>query len=894
MPVMLHRETDGTACYSIADILTYLLTYLAMVASSPRTSALKANHNNLHPGELAVRLLRDFAVRRCSICSDESDFDRETKEQQYEEEIESVDVLARRIRTNDPKLTTLALRNTRLGLVAWNKNTNSDRDLPLSSSSIRGFSQNAIPLLTEALRTNHTIRSISCRYDLRYPRTSHHHLCDHEVGCNGNSDMENDNRNDLDTDNNINNKDDDTLRPTSNNILTKVQERRFFEACVCLPRLESISLTGGNRWRISHLVTILETAKGLKRLTVRDVLIKTSSELYGLKRVLLGGGNMGKNHPVGHGYGAASIPLEAIELTIEDQTDRSETYWNTDTTTEDDESPFDELLQALAMSTNIKTIRISKSILSRLSLRPAFDLSTATLLKLAECQSLSKLVISGLSVERGAIEAMCEALIERNGHLTQLEFSGCAFNHTVGQSGWNAMFRLVNHDPAIQIRASSLLYLRRQRKSGSESDTSIENTTTTNNNSSGSSFRFNGEETVGRSGFIQRPREDFSFSLRDREEADRHFQNRGLDVEYMLQEAGFFRLLQVGKEARDSDWIDVMAKLALLGYYYYNYLTPYYNNPLLGEEDKKRRDRRTPRIAIKRYSQSAFIGSAARAVAIAFGLTASPMYKWLKFGRKLLLCALQDHPAAKVCLPNEEETQQYVDAIAGKYPALGPHRVWGACNGLKLHIQQSGNWTKQNPYYNGWTSAAYVNSVFLFCPDGRIRACILSSPGSWHDSTQADYGLYEKTERMYELYKAKVVVDSIFKLSTNNHLLRSSQYDPLTAPVEIPKGTPIEEATAMKQRAVCKAIAVNRTATNVGQMSEWGMRQIQGGFPRLKDNMLLEETRYRRIILKLVVLLYSFQTAKVGINTILNTYMSQTEGFFSYGLLPTETANNVF
>eukprot|EP00536_Pseudo-nitzschia_multiseries_P002542 jgi/Psemu1/63698/estExt_Genemark1.C_340067 len=262
---------------------------------------------------------------------------------------------------------------------------------------------------------------------------------------------------------------------------------------------------------------------------------------------------------------------------------------------------------------------------------------------------------------------------------------------------------------------------------------------------------------------------------------------------------------------------------------YDNYLISHYNNPLLGEEDKRRRDRRTPRIAIKRYSQSAFMylyllgndqallnccgvdhivfrelldifepcfnsytidkntgsirkfkeynkhnyirhrefdaagclalilfwfqtrGSAARAVAIAFGITASPMYRWLKFGRKVLLTALQDHPAAKVCLPNEQETQQYIDAIAAKYPSLCPHRVWAACDGLKLHLQQSGDWTKQNQYYNGWTCGTYVNSVFLFCPDGRIRACVLSCPGSWHDSTQAKYGLYEKMERMYEL-----------------------------------------------------------------------------------------------------------------------------------------------
>eukprot|EP00536_Pseudo-nitzschia_multiseries_P006692 jgi/Psemu1/15856/gm1.15856_g len=132
------------------------------------------------------------------------------------------------------------------------------------------------------------------------------------------------------------------------------------------------------------------------------------------------------------------------------------------------------------------------------------------------------------------------------------------------------------------------------------------------------------------------------------------------------------------------------------------------------------------------------------------------------------------NPAAKICLPNEEETQQYVDAISAKYPVLAPHRVWGACDGLKLYLQQSGNWMKQNQYYNGWTCGTYVNSVLIFAPDGRIRACILNASDCWHDSTQADYGLYEKMELMYNNFLAKVVVDSAFKLSRKPYLLNPS------------------------------------------------------------------------------------------------------------------------
>ena len=62
----------------------------------------------------------------------------------------------------------------------------------------------------------------------------------------------------------------------------------------------------------------------------------------------------------------------------------------------------------------------------------------------------------------------------------------------------------------------------------------------------------------------------------------------------------------------------------------------------------------------------------------------------------------------------------------------------------------------------------------------------------------------------------------------------------------------------------------------------------------MKDNMLLEDNGERKIILNLMVLLYNYQTSKVQINTILNTFISETKGFFSYGLVPTDTADNFF
>ena len=71
--------------------------------------------------------------------------------------------------------------------------------------------------------------------------------------------------------------------------------------------------------------------------------------------------------------------------------------------------------------------------------------------------------------------------------------------------------------------------------------------------------------------------------------------------------------------------------------------------------------------------------------------------------------------------------------------------------------------------------------------------------------------------------------------------------------------------------------AVNREATAMRQSAEWGMRALQSSFPRLKDRITYEETGERKIILKMMVLLFNLRSRRVGINQILNTYMPALE-----------------
>ena len=70
------------------------------------------------------------------------------------------------------------------------------------------------------------------------------------------------------------------------------------------------------------------------------------------------------------------------------------------------------------------------------------------------------------------------------------------------------------------------------------------------------------------------------------------------------------------------------------------------------------------------------------------------MYKWIKFGGRIFLFVLQNHPSAKINPPTEHDLQKYADAIAAKYPLLGEEKVWGAADGLKLQLQRSSDWTQ--------------------------------------------------------------------------------------------------------------------------------------------------------------------------------------------------------
>jgi hypothetical protein len=139
-------------------------------------------------------------------------------------------------------------------------------------------------------------------------------------------------------------------------------------------------------------------------------------------------------------------------------------------------------------------------------------------------------------------------------------------------------------------------------------------------------------------------------------------------------------------------------------------------------------------------------------------------------------------------------------------------------DGLKLRLERAGDDDMQNIFYNGWTHDHYVSNLFLFSPDGMIRACYINAPGTTHDSTMANLSvIYDLVDALYVRRGSKIVVDSAFSADSRQSVYKSHQ-DNIDGNGNIRRNPD-----------------VHRQAKSVRQLSEWGMRGLQGSFPCLKD-----------------------------------------------------------
>jgi hypothetical protein len=231
---------------------------------------------------------------------------------------------------------------------------------------------------------------------------------------------------------------------------------------------------------------------------------------------------------------------------------------------------------------------------------------------------------------------------------------------------------------------------------------------------------------------------------------------------------------------------------------------------------------------------------------IIFGMTETPVLMYLKFGRRLLIHILKNESDSAIRMLTAEEMAQYKEAVRGKHPMLDG--VWCSMDGLKLLLECSGDKEEQNNFYNGWTGDHYILALLVFCPDGTIPMCCYNVPGSQHNSKIAWMGgLYDKLKAVYEESGGHCAVDSAFAKNEYDFLIKS--------------GNKLLTDTRLE-------IQIKNKATSMRQLSEWGMRTFQASFPRIKDHIRWERNGERRLIMKLLILLYNFRSRRIRINQI--------------------------
>lgn len=93
---------------------------------------------------------------------------------------------------------------------------------------------------------------------------------------------------------------------------------------------------------------------------------------------------------------------------------------------------------------------------------------------------------------------------------------------------------------------------------------------------------------------------------------------------------------------------------------------------------------------------------------------------------------------AEVRMPSNEEVEEIPKKVILEKNSM-LHDVYCVSDGLKIYIEQAGDFAIQTMFHNGCTHDHYVGNVFVSAPSSVIFACALNTPGNMHDSHIAEW-----------------------------------------------------------------------------------------------------------------------------------------------------------
>jgi len=244
-----------------------------------------------------------------------------------------------------------------------------------------------------------------------------------------------------------------------------------------------------------------------------------------------------------------------------------------------------------------------------------------------------------------------------------------------------------------------------------------------------------------------------------------------------------------------------------------------------------------------------------------FALIPTSVNRYLHAAINTLLATLDSMPEARIKWPtHDSEFEKYTDLIQVRHPRL--MGAFGVVDGLNLPVQMSEDDDIENSTYNGWLHGHFVSNVFAFSPEGTIIFAAINAPGSWHDARIAQ-PLYEKLrDRTPEGYY--LVSDTAFPRTAE------SIDDRIHAPLKEDERQQRIPAEGPERRRMLKE---ESELLSLRQAAEWGMREIQGSFGRLRIPLPIGDAALRYRLLKLVIRMHQVRVRLVGISHIRSTYV---------------------
>ena len=241
-----------------------------------------------------------------------------------------------------------------------------------------------------------------------------------------------------------------------------------------------------------------------------------------------------------------------------------------------------------------------------------------------------------------------------------------------------------------------------------------------------------------------------------------------------------------------------------------------------------------------------------------FGILPTQCSIYIDYMLLLATDKLCDHPLSSVRFPDAGKMEQFAAIINACEPLID--NVIGFMDGVSLPTECTSEENEQNAMYDGYTCDTIVNNVLAYGPDGKVFLSALNFPGSWTDGKLSAHFIEFIRQK---IGRYKICVDQGFPR-------QGDAYGILVGPISR------RTARGLHRDVHNYLLKISNIHTSLRQASEWGMRGLQGSFPRLKRRLPSDNNK-RRLVLETIVFVHNLQTDIVGKNQIKTVFDPEYE-----------------